>query len=135
MDFDFSSIEAFLQRFSLFGMPAIVLVMGLVALTKLLGLPGRWAPIAAVIAGFLVSGAILLLQLKPAAEPWIRFVTLALMLGLAAVGLHAGWKAVVMRFQQVPPGTAIRTGEGQIDTTPTDTFSEGKKGPKKPGEV
>jgi hypothetical protein len=135
MDFDFAAIQAFLDKFSLLGMPALVVVFALVALAKLLGLPSRWAPIAAVVAGMLVSGAIYLIDLRPAAEPVVRFVTLGLMLGLATIGGHAGIKAVFGRFQQVPPGTVIKTPSGQTDTTPTNSFTEGKRGPKPKGTV
>jgi hypothetical protein len=135
MDFDPSSIQAFLDKFSLLGIPAVPLVIALVALTKLLGLPGRFAPYAAMVWGVLVSAAIYLIDWNPTLQGIIQAVLLALMLGLAAVGLHAGYKAAILHFQTVPPGTVIQTPAGVTDTTPTNTFTEGKRGPKKPGEV
>ena len=135
MNFDPSSIQAFLDKFALLGIPAVPLVIGLVALTKLLGLPGRFAPYAALVWGMLVSAAIYLIEWKPELQGIIQAILLALMLGLSAIGLHAGFKAAVLHFQQVPPGTVISTPTGQVDTTPTNTFTEGKRGPKAPGEV
>jgi hypothetical protein len=135
MDFDPHTIQIFLAKFSLLGIPAVPLVIALVALTKLLGLPGRFAPYAAMVWGVLISAAIYMIEWRPELQGIIQAILLALMLGLAAVGLHAGFKAAVMRYQQVPPGTVIDTPTGGKDTTPTARFDEGMRGPKKPGEI
>lgn len=125
----------FLSKYSLFGIPALALVVALVAIAKLFGLPSRWAPVASLVAGGIVSGAIALINFVPPAEPWVRYIALSLLLGLAGVGIHAAIKTVIGRFQFVPPGTAIKTPKGVHDVTPTSTFTEGKVGPKPQGTV
>jgi hypothetical protein len=129
------AIVKFVSDYSLFGIPAVVLVFAIVALAKLLGLPSRWAPVAAVIAGLLVATAIQAIAIRPDLQTWILPLVLGLMLGLVTVGAHAAVKSTLMRFQFVPPGTAIKTATGQVDVTPTDTFTDGKRGPKKKGTV
>jgi hypothetical protein len=131
-----AAIRAFLDSFPVFGIPGALVVIALVAVAKLLGLPGQWAPIACIVAGVLVAVASTALQLHlPGADLTVRLIMGGIFLGLAGNGLHAGFKALVMRFQQVPPGTVIKTPKGQTTTTPTATFTEGKKGAKKEGEV
>jgi hypothetical protein len=132
-----SDFQAFIERFTAFAIVASGIVTALVQVFKGMGLPTRWAPLVSVALGEGLS------FLAAATDPAFHatrvsiatFAIVGLLVGLAASGVWSGWKATVMRYQAVPPGTAIKTTGGQVDTTPTDSFTDGVRGKKKPGSV
>lgn len=78
----------------LYGVSGITLVMLVVQAAKVAGLPDKWAPLAALISGLLVAGAVIANELWPAeVGPWVRLVVLALLLGLAGSGLYTHTQA------------------------------------------
>jgi hypothetical protein len=129
------AIVQFVTGYSLFGIPAVAFVFAVVALLKIAGMASRWAPIASIVVGLLTATAIQVIAVRPQYQSFILPIVLGLMLGLVTTGAHSAVKTTLMRFQFVPPGTAIKTPGGQVDVTPTDSFTDGKKGMKKKGTV
>lgn len=70
------------------GVAVIPLIVGVVALLKELGLPSRWAPMAAVAVGVLVMALNEVLQAFPLALAVYEKALLGVALGLTAVGVH-----------------------------------------------
>jgi hypothetical protein len=99
----------------LFGVAVVPAVVGLVQVSKDLGLPTRAAPAAAVLFGVLAS----LAQLYAGTWPWVQAVTLGVALGLSACGLYSGAKTVAAK-------TGLDTATGPVPLkeivppTPTD---------------
>lgn len=85
-------MENFLNGIALLGIPAVVLVPALVQGMKALGLPVRWAGIAALVAGFGVAGMAEAVQVWPDVTPVVRFVVAGLLLGLASAGAYSQYK-------------------------------------------
>lgn len=78
----------------LYGVSGLALVMLLVQAAKVAGLPDKWAPLTALVSGFAVAGAVIANEFWPAdVGPYIRWVILALMLGLGGSGLYAHTQA------------------------------------------
>jgi len=74
----------------LYGAPGLLLVMLLVQALKTAGMPSKWAPLAALICGFLVAGAVIANEIWPGlVGPYIRLGILGLMLGLAGSGTQS----------------------------------------------
>lgn len=73
----------------IFGVSAVLVIIGLVQLAKALGLPTRFAGVAAVILGVLAS----LGYTYYAEAPWLQAVVIGLAIGLSAAGLYSGAKA------------------------------------------
>jgi hypothetical protein len=87
----------------LFGVAVVPAVVGLVQVSKDLGLPTRAAPAAAVLFGVLAS----LAQLYAGTWPWVQAVTLGVALGLSACGLYSGAKTVAAK-------TGLDTATGPV---------------------
>lgn len=90
-------MENFVNGLTLLGIPAVVLVPLLVQGLKALGLPGRWAGVAAIVAGVAVAGMIEAVQVWPGVTPFVRFVVAGLLLGLASSGTYS-------QFRSIKPG-------------------------------
>lgn len=99
-------MELDIDKLTVLGLPAIALVMVLVQIAKAFGLPGRFAPVAAVVAGALVAAGMAAIELSPAMEPLVRYLVIAVLLGGAAMGIYSGSKAI-QGFQSLPPGTQV----------------------------
>lgn len=69
----------------LFGVAVVPAIIGLTQLTKEIGIPGRFAPLVAVVFGVLAA----LAQVYSGQWPWIPAVVLGVSLGLSAVGLYS----------------------------------------------
>lgn len=69
----------------LFGVAVVPAIIGLTQLCKEIGIPGRFAPLVAVIFGVLAA----LAQVYAGQWPWIPAVILGVSLGLSAVGLYS----------------------------------------------
>lgn len=87
-------MENFLNGLTLLGIPAVVIVPMLVAGLKALGLPGRWAGVAALLAGLVVAGMIEAVSAWPGVTPIVRFVVAGLLLGLASSGSYSQFKSM-----------------------------------------
>lgn len=82
-------MENFLNGITLLGIPAVVLVPILVQGLKMLGLPVRWAGVAALVAGLAVAGLAEAVTVWPTVTPFVRFVIAGILLGLASVGIYS----------------------------------------------
>ncbi len=71
-----------------FGLPALLLVTGLVEFCKKLGLSGQWCVVAAVCFGVLVMLVQQLAVVYPQIAPWMQAVFWGVIIGLAAAGLY-----------------------------------------------
>jgi hypothetical protein len=87
-------MENFLNGLSLLGIPAVVIVPVLVQGLKALGLPVRWAGVAALLAGLAVAGMIEAVSAWPGVTPIVRFVVAGLLLGLASSGSYSQFKSM-----------------------------------------
>lgn len=85
-------MDNFLNGITLLGIPAIILVPLLVQGMKTLGLPVRWAGVAALLAGLVVAGLAEAVEVWPAAVPWVRFAVAGILLGLASVGTYSQYR-------------------------------------------
>jgi hypothetical protein len=85
-------MENFVNGITLLGIPAIVLVPLLVEWAKILGLPTRWAGVAALVAGFAVAGLAEAVQAWPAVTPLVRFLVAGVLLGLASAGAYSQYR-------------------------------------------
>lgn len=74
---------------ALAGIPGAVLVVALVAAARAAGLPSRWAPLAAAVAGVVVALAAELVVQLPGARGWVEAAAGGLVLGLSATGAYA----------------------------------------------
>ncbi|HYP21735.1 MAG TPA: hypothetical protein VEY08_16820 [Chloroflexia bacterium] len=87
-------MENFLNGLTLLGIPAVVLVPVLVQGLKALGLPGRWAGVAALLAGLAVAGMVEAVSAWPGVTPVVRFIVAGLLLGLASSGSYSQFKSM-----------------------------------------
>jgi hypothetical protein len=87
-------VENFLNGLTLLGIPAVVLVPVLVQGLKALGLPVRWAGVAALLAGLAVAGMVEAVSAWPGVTPVVRFIVAGLLLGLAASGSYSQFKSM-----------------------------------------
>ncbi|HST04300.1 MAG TPA: hypothetical protein VLQ48_06140 [Chloroflexia bacterium] len=82
-------MDNFLNGITLLGIPAVLLVPVIVQGLKSLGLPVRWAGIAALLVGLLVAGLAEAVTAWPAITPEVRFVIAGVLLGLASSGAYS----------------------------------------------
>jgi hypothetical protein len=87
-------MENFLNGLTLLGVPAVVLVPVLVQGLKALGLPARWAGVAALVVGLAVAGMIEAVSAWPGVAPVVRFIVAGLLLGLASSGSYSQFKSI-----------------------------------------
>ena len=87
-------MENFLNGLTLLGVPAVVLVPLLVQGLKALGLPARWAGVAALLAGLAVAGMIEAVSAWPGVTPVVRIIVVGLLLGLASSGTYSQFKSI-----------------------------------------
>lgn len=80
--------------FVVFGIPAAVLIVVLVELFKQWGLQSRWAVVAAIMVGILLSVSNYLATIVPGFETWYEVVFAGVIAGLTAAGLYSGQKAL-----------------------------------------
>jgi hypothetical protein len=85
-------MDNFLNGITLLGIPAVILVPVIVQGIKALGLPVRWAGIAALIVGLTVAGLAEIVTAWPSITPFVRFVVAGVLLGLAAAGSYSQYK-------------------------------------------
>jgi hypothetical protein len=85
-------MENFLNGITLLGIPAVILVPVIVQGIKALGLPARWAGIAALVVGLAVAGLAEIVTAWPSVMPFVRFVVAGVLLGLAAAGSYSQYK-------------------------------------------
>jgi ABC-type iron transport system FetAB permease component len=79
---------------AIYGIPAAVLVAVLVEVFKHYGLDSRWAILAAIGVGVLLSVLNHVAQIVPGFEAWYQVVLAGLVAGLTAAGLYSGQKAL-----------------------------------------
>lgn len=106
----------------LFGIAVIPAIVGLVEVSKDLGLPVRAAPALAVLFGVLAAMA----QLYANQWPWIQAVVVGVAFGLSACGLYSGAKTVISGQAQLVAGATLRPAVAAIsdqlrELTPTPT--------------
>jgi hypothetical protein len=85
-------MDDFINAITLLGIPAIVLVPVLVEGLKAMGLPARWAGLAAVVVGLAVAGLAEAVNAWPAVTPFVRFLVAGLLLGFASAGVYSQYK-------------------------------------------
>jgi hypothetical protein len=78
----------------IYGISAVVVITLIVQLIKTLGLDPRWAVLAAIVVGVVLSAANYLAQIVPGFGNWFQVVMAGLIAGLAAAGLYSGQKAL-----------------------------------------
>lgn len=79
----------FANGIALLGVPAVVLVPLLVEGLKRLGMPARWATLAAIGAGTLVAALAEALEVWPEIAPGVRILLAAIVLGFGASGVYS----------------------------------------------
>ncbi len=87
-------MENFLNGLVLLGIPAVVVVPLLVQGLKALGLPSRYAGVAALAVGLAVAGMIEAVQAWPSVTPFVRFLVAGLLLGLASSGSYSQYRSI-----------------------------------------
>lgn len=88
-------MDNFLNGITLLGIPAVVLVPVLVQGLKSLGLPTRYAGIAAIGIGLLVAGFTEAVNTWPGITPVIRLLVAGILLGLASAGAYSQYRVMV----------------------------------------
>ena len=83
-----------MEDLALMGVPALMLVTLLVQGAKVLGMPARFAPWAALVTGMVVAAAIGAVEAWPEVAPWVKYVLAGLMLWLGAIGAYEVGKRV-----------------------------------------
>ena len=77
------------MEFAVFGIPAAVFVVAIVQLLKSqFGIEGKWAILAAVVIGIVLSVANYAAKIVPGFAAWYEVVLAGLMAGLAACGIY-----------------------------------------------
>jgi|DewCreStandDraft_5_1066085.scaffolds.fasta_scaffold28554_1 hypothetical protein len=84
------------------GVAAVPLIVGVVEVMKRLGLPERWAPVAALGCGVGLMVAGMLVADVPKALQLYERVVVGLGLGLMAAGLYSGGRTVLERGRDEP---------------------------------
>ena len=103
---------------TLFGIVIVPAIVGLVQVAKDTGLPGRFAPLVAVLFGIAAGVA----QLEAGSLPWIPAVILGVSFGLTACGLYDGARSLIVKSENtlgtglIPPKTDLQSG----NTNPQD---------------
>jgi hypothetical protein len=87
-------MENFLNGIMLLGIPAVVLVPVIVQGIKSLGLPPRWAGVAALLVGLCVAGLAEAVTEWPAVTPIVRFAIAGVLLGLASSGAYSQYRTL-----------------------------------------
>lgn len=82
------------MEFLIAGLPASGVIVALVEGAKRLGLPARWAPLAAVLLGLTCAVLSHLGAVVPSVHRWYEAVGGGIVLGLSAAGLYSGTRAV-----------------------------------------
>jgi hypothetical protein len=82
-------MEEFLNGLALMGVPAVVLVPFVVEGMKRLGLPTRWAGVAALGVGLVVAAAIGSVEAWPQVAPWVKYSMAGVLLGLGSAGVYS----------------------------------------------
>jgi hypothetical protein len=85
-------MENFLNGIVLLGIPAVILVPMIVQGIKTLGLPDKWAGVAALMVGLLVAGLAEAVNEWPVVTPLVRFVVAGVLLGFAAAGSYSQYR-------------------------------------------
>lgn len=85
-------MDNFLNGITLLGIPAVILVPVLVQGIKALGLPVRWAGLAALAVGLAVAGLAEAVTVWPSVTPIVRFLVAGVLLGLASAGSYSQYK-------------------------------------------
>jgi thiamine transporter ThiT len=134
MDITQLGAQDFLDKLSLFGIPAIAVVVAIVALLRMVGLSGKFTPIATVIAGAVVALMLGLIDVYPQSSVVIKYIVAAILLGLAGSGAYSLSKRL-MGWETVPPKSVVQLPSGdvvQTDTPPANkdvTDKEDNNGP------
>lgn len=77
------------MEFAVFGIPAAVLIVAIVQLLKSqLNIEGKWAILAAVVIGIVLSVANYAAKVVPGFAAWYEVVVAGLMAGLVACGIY-----------------------------------------------
>ncbi len=97
-------MDNFLNGITLLGIPAIMLVPVLVQGMKMLGLPSRWAGVAALLAGLAVASLAAAVEAWPVVTPWVRFVVAGVLLGFASVGTYSQYRTYSGNSQEPKRG-------------------------------
>jgi hypothetical protein len=87
-------MENFLNGIALLGIPAILLVPVLVQGLKNMGLPEKYAGVAALVCGFAVAGLAEAVAQWPQVTPLVRFLVAGTLLGLASAGAYSQYRVV-----------------------------------------
>jgi len=122
MDITQLGAQDFLDKLTLFGVPAIAIVVALVALLRMVGLSGKFTPIATVIAGFVVALLLGLVDVYPQSSIIVKYIVAAIFLGLAGSGTYSLVKRA-MGWETVPPKSVVTMPDGttkQTDTPPAN---------------
>lgn len=98
----------------LYGIAVIPAIVGLVQVTKDLGVPGRFAPALAVLFGLAAGFA----QFYAAHLPWIPAAVTGIALGLSAVGLYSGARTVAQSVSFSPQTSTFPREETDSATIP-----------------
>lgn len=77
----------------IYGVLIVPLILGLVEVSKRVGLPDKWSPLLSVVLG-LISGLTVLFPGEP-----VKGVVVGLALGLSATGLYSGTKNIKEELQ------------------------------------
>lgn len=118
MDLTQFGAQDFLDKLTLFGIPAVAIVVAIVALLRQVGLSGKFTPIAAVIAGGVVAVMLGVIDVYPNAAPIIKYLVAAIFLGLAGSGAYSLTKRVA-GWETVPPKSVVQMPSGEVKQTDT----------------
>lgn len=80
--------------FVVYGIPAAALIAVIVEVCKQYGLDSRWAILAAIGTGVLLSVLNYVAQIVPGFDAWYQVVLAGIVAGLTAAGLYSGQKAL-----------------------------------------
>lgn len=107
------AITDFLNTFSIFGIPALVVVIAIVAGVRGIwkSMPDGMIPVVTAIAGIIVAFLIGLIDWQPELAPLVKYILLGLLLGLGGSGLYSQVKKVAGN-ETVPPGTKVTLPDG-----------------------
>jgi VIT1/CCC1 family predicted Fe2+/Mn2+ transporter len=83
-----------IEELVVFGVPAVGVIIALVALAKFYGMDAKWAPLLAIGVGSVLSVCNALVALIPGFEVWYQVLVAGLLAGLLACGIYSGQKAL-----------------------------------------